>query len=311
MIFPYAFFLHLGVWLRRIPVAINPANWVFSSVMDTLNLSYEAQTIIATLVISLIAIILGNIVVKFRLIPNGQLFASIFFIIFCGLHANTLALTPSLIATLFFAIAVQQIMGIYNQKSSPLKIFNFGFFVGLASLIYLPFYIFILVGIISLIVLKGFKVRELFQILVGFFCVYFLFCTAGFAFDFLDEFYELQVKAFFSPYAFSLSFGGHGLVAMGILSLVFIAAFISLNLFQLKKTIIVQKYYDLFFWIIFVGLLSLLFLNIKEINHIHLFLVPLSILMGLMISKIKNQLLADTIHLTFIISALFLQFQNW
>ncbi|MGB3131827.1 MAG: hypothetical protein WBB26_09145, partial [Saprospiraceae bacterium] len=60
LIFPYAFFLHLGVWLRRIPVAINPANWVFSSVMDTLNLSYEAQTIIATLVISLIAIILGN-----------------------------------------------------------------------------------------------------------------------------------------------------------------------------------------------------------------------------------------------------------
>ena len=52
----------------------------------------------------------------------------------------------------------------------------------------------------------------------------------------------------------------------------------------------------------FVSFLSLLFLRITEINHIHLFILPLSILMGLMISKIKNQLMAETIHLILILT---------
>ena len=82
-----------------------------------------------------------------------------------------------------------------------------------------------------------------------------------------------------------MSYGKNGLIVMGILSLVFLASFISLNLFQVKKTILIQKYFDLSFWSVFVSFLSLLFLRI--------------------------QLMAETIHLTLIIFALFLQFQNW
>ena len=311
LLLPYALFLHLGVWLRRIPVQENPSNWVFNQFMGKLQMSYELQTILATILIAIIAILLSNLSVKYRLLPNGQLFGGIFFILFCGLHASSLSLTASLLACFFFVIDLEQIMSIYNQKTSPLRLFNFGFFVGMATLFYVPYYVYLFLGIIGITILKGFSLKEFFQIIVGFLTVFFLFCTAAFVGDFLDIFYSQQIQSYFSPYLFSMSYGKNGLIVMGILSLVFLASFISLNLFQVKKTILIQKYFDLIFWTVFVSFLSLLFLRITEINHIHLFILPLSILMGLMISKIKNQLMAETIHLTLIIFALFLQFQNW
>jgi hypothetical protein len=42
-----------------------------------------------------------------------------------------------------------------------------------------------------------------------------------------------------------------------------------------------------------------------------MFITPLSILLGLLITKIKNSLFEETLNLIFVLTALFLQFQNW
>lgn len=303
--------MHLGVWMRRIPVTENPSNWVFNHLMDQLHLSYELKTIIATIIIATIASLISSLVVKYRMNPNGQLFAGVFFIILSGLHPETLALTPTLLASLFFVIAIYNVLNIYNKKSTPLQLFNFGAFTAIASLIYMPYYIMILAGIIALLIFKGFSFREFLQILLGFVNIYFLFIVIIFKYDLITEFYDQQVSGYFSPYLFSMTYHKKGIIALSILLITSIFVFISLYVFQIKRNIAVQKYYDFFFWTLSIGLLSVFWMKINEISHLHIFILPLSVLTGMMIAKIKNQLLAETIHLTFVISALFLQFQNW
>jgi len=71
------------------------------------------------------------------------------------------------------------------------------------------------------------------------------------------------------------------------------------------------KYYDLIFWCLFISLFSLFFLKVVSVSHLLMFITPLSILLGLLITKIKNSLFEETLHLIFVLTALFLQFQNW
>lgn len=73
----------------------------------------------------------------------------------------------------------------------------------------------------------------------------------------------------------------------------------------------VQKQFEILFWSLLICLFSILFLKIELINHLMILFTPLALLTGLLLTKLKNPLLKETIHLFFLIVSLFLQFQNW
>ncbi|MDQ3143181.1 MAG: hypothetical protein M3Q56_13140 [Bacteroidota bacterium] len=311
LLIPYAFFLHLGVWLRKVPIESQEANWIFNQSFGRLSISYEWNLVLSVILITMEALLINRIVIQYRLNPNGQLFGGIFFILFCGFHSDTLLLSAPLVGNLFFLFALLQLFSIYQKKHSPIALFNVGFFIGLASLFYVPFYIFLFLGIIGLMVLKGFQFREMFQIIIGFGVLYFLSFSIFYFLNLHELFLNIQIGGFFKPYLFSMVLGSKGWIAFSILLILMLVCLVQFGLFQSRQTILLQKYYDLLFWTSFISMFSIFFLQVKEISHLILWITPLAFLVGLVMSKIKNQLIAETIHLIFVVTALFLQFQNW
>ncbi len=311
LIFPYAIVLHLGTWLGQFQEPSYESDWIYHQLFGSISWSVQSSFIVSSLLIAIQAIMINRIVIHLKLNPEGQLFAGIFFIILCGFHHSTLALSPILVANLFFCGALYSVFDIYIRKNVPFHLYNFGFMIGLASLFYVPYYIFIFFGVFALVILRGFVLREFFQILFGFFNVYFLVFVLFYVLNLNQVFMDTQIKSYFSPYMFSMDFTSKGWVAFGIIMILFIICLIQFSFFQIKRTINIQKYYDLIFWCLFISLFSLFFLKVVSVSHLLMFITPLSILLGLLITKIKNSLFEETLHLIFVLTALFLQFQNW
>lgn len=116
---------------------------------------------------------------------------------------------------------------------------------------------------------------------------------------------------FFKPFIFSMKFGSQGWIAFSLLFIFILLNLIQYPFFQFKRSIMAQKQFDLLFWTLLICGFSILFLQIDQVNHLIILFSPLALLTGVLLTKPKNPLLQETIHLFLLLSSLFLQFQNW
>ena len=311
LLLPYALFLHLGLWLRRVGFEWDESNYIFNHVFQVQKWSYELNVILSTLIIFVQALMINGLVSRYKLNPYGQLLPGLFFILMMGFGLPTLYMSPALVGNFFFIIAIDNVFQIYNKKSTAVQLFNFGFFIGLASALYVPYYIFLLLGLLGIFLLKGFQVKLLLQMLTGFINVFFLIYVILYVGDWDHLFWQTQIKGYFSNYVLHRLNWSWAWVGFGILIVFFISALVQFNYFQVKRIVLIQKYYNLLFWTCFIFLLSFLFMKVSSYSHLTLLIMPLSFIMGLLVTRIKNPLVAESIHVLFVVLALFLQFQNW
>lgn len=311
LLIPYALILHLSTWFIPASTQEFHQDWFFTLLFDRLIENYQYATAFSISVMVIQAIIIAGLVNKFRLLNDGQLYPSLLFIILAGLSKQSMDLNPVLIANVFFTLALIQLFSIYQKKQAELSLFNFGFLTGLSSLFYLPFYVMVVLGILGLMVLRGFRPKEFLQLLGGFITIYMLLFSILYLLDLHNEFYITQICGYFNPYAFSMVFNSTGWITFGLVFSALLFCIISYSSFQIKLSILAQKLYDLLFWCLAISLASLLFLVINRPEHMIILYTPLSILLGTLLLKLKNPLISETVHLFLILLCLFLQFQNW
>ncbi len=311
LLIPYAFILHLGLWFRYSKVPVNEKDWIYNKIAFWLGMQGDYHFTWSMLLVSVQAILISMLVNKFKLNPDGQLFPGLVFIVLSSMHPMTAGASPAMLANLLLIPGLTQVMNIYIKKQVGLNLYNFGLFTGLASVLYLPSLWFLFSGVMALILLRGFIFREFLQILAGFFNVWFL-CWVWVYFTGQEsEFYQVQLKGYFSPYILNFSSNYKGWISGVLLFILFSLALLQYNSFRIKKSVIVQKYYDLMFWMGFNCLLSIFFMRLENFSHLVLWITPSSVLLALMLTRIKNPLVSETLHLIFALAALFLQIQNW
>lgn len=311
LLIPYAFILHLGLWFRYSKVPVNDKDWVYNKLAVWIGMQGDYHFTWSLLLISAQAILISMLVNKFKLNPDGQLFPGLVFIILSSMHPMTAGASPAMLANLLLIPGLAQVMNIYIKKQVGLNLFNFGFLTGLASLLYLPSLWFLFSGVMALILLRGFVFREFLQILAGFFNVWFLVFAWIYYSGQESEFYQVQIKAYLSPYILNFSSNYKGWISGVVIFLLFSLSLIQYNSFRIKKSVIVQKYYDLMFWLGFNCLLSIFFMRVENLSHLVFWITPSCVLLSLLLTRIKNPLVSETLHLIFALAALFLQIQNW
>ncbi len=311
LLIPYTLLLHASLWFNREPPAISENCWVFLKLFHTVLNDFSFTFFASFLLILFQAFWIGRMVSHFKLIGDGQLYCSLFFILFCGFHFSTISFGPVLLANLFLTLAIPELFGIYLKKKTALSLFNFGFFIGIASILYPPYYIFLILGLIGILILRVYQLKELMQILGGFLNVYFLALVCLYYFDLHTDFWKFQIEGFFSPFILSMKANSFGWIALSLLGFFIILCLIQYPFYQIKRSIVAQKQFDLLFWALLVSLFSILFMKVDQVSHLVILFTPLALLTGVLLTKAKNPLIRETIHLFLLLSSLFLQFQNW
>ena len=299
LLLPYAVVLrlHTFIWPNRYFYQYDGENIFFKWIYELLSVPLS-QSIVATLLVYIHALILNHISIRNRLGREYTLFPGALYILLISMGKETVYLSPSLISVSLVLIMIVQMFRTYKNQNATTFIFNAGFFAGLAFLLSPHLIFFLLFGYIGLMILRSFKMLERFQY------------TAGFLVPMILSFsllYFFKVDVTDSISTFITEFGWidwnstaevKTYIFVGVVFFFFFLSFLSYNRYTLRKSIQAQKKIDLIFWLAFFSLTTTM--TNSEISYLGIIILICSIstLFAMNLSWIKNKLYTELIHLS-------------
>lgn len=255
------------------------------------------------------AFALNFLVAEHRLLSTTNLFPGVFFLMISSAVPAFLPLTPLHIANICLLIALWQLMSIYKAATCADRIFNIGFWIGIASLFYLSYSVFIILAIVGINIMRAFDIRERLMAIIGFVIPYLLLAVYFYWNDDFGWFVEKQFIASLGFLSFRSAEIWEAYTAVGIFAILIIISLMSANSYLFKTQIQVQKKINILFWTLLIAALSLLLQNNIGIEHLLIFATPLSVFIAINFSKLKPQI-AETLHTILLVAILFYQYKD-
>lgn len=311
LLFPYA--LVVRVWIffgipSEWPYETENLSLIYRYIEQFLPTSYLWNVILATVLIFINAAQINYIVIKNRIARDINLFPGMVFILLSALHKDMFWLSPQLISISFLLGALNNLFRIYQKPQSAGFLFSAGFFTGLATLFYFPFSLFLFFAIISILILRKFVLRELIQLLTGFFLVFFFMAFVRFWNDLNFNFVEI----FLSQFKWSFSFSHYSLNEWIILAFTVLMLFIvsaNYRKFTIKKSIQSQKKVNLIYWLMIIGFVTLPFIpTVFIFPSLLVIYVSYAVFIGMMMTRSKNQAAMELLHLFILFFIIFSHF---
>lgn len=310
-IFVNNFLLLPYIFIVRINAILQPQAFVleekaqFLQKLVFLNLSDALlQNIIANLLIFIQALFINHISNKHRLSTQATLFPGLFYVLYISLVVQNNVLSDVLIGNLFIILAVKNFLETYKLPQATPYIFNSGFYIGLASLLYTPYFIFIIFGTLVLWQLRSFKLLENLQFLIGVFSPYFLLFTYKYWMDLAFVDLHFVQNIFFSLPAIK-SVNLSILISTGSLALTLLMTVLAYGKLTSKKTIQTQKKIDLIYWLLLFCFIAFLIFNTSNTMHLLTLAFPLSVLVGCIVGNAKTNVIYELLHI-YLIGVIFL-----
>lgn len=309
LLLPYIFFVRIGTLLM--PQSYNTefiqGSIVYSAVYVYLD-NPLVQNIIAGFLIFIQALIVNYIFLNQKISRESTQFAGVFYVLFVSLIADSAGLTPILIANTFLLAGLLNILNSYKNTNATAQIFNAGFLIAIAALIYIPYTVFVLFGIVSLLQLRSFKLIEKIQFLVGIITPAFLIFTVKYWFDqpFIEAAFLKDI--FFRWPEISLDQRIIEYVAIGIIVFIALIWVLLMGYIEDKKNIHARKKIRIIYVFMVFCLFAYLVFNTRLEEHILSLAIPNALLTGIIASESKNKLFFELLHFVLIIMIFIGQF---
>ena len=306
------------ILLLRFTAFIAPFQWQPSGQGVLCELVYSgigSQQFISHVVAILLLLVQGFLVnmicINHRLANEVNLFPGLFYILVCCAIPDFLYLSPVLMGNTFFLIALNEIFDTYKNPACADRIFNAGFWTGIASLFYFPFAFFIIVLLAALSILRAFNIQEILMVVTGAFLPYFLGGVYFFWFDRFDFFWEMQLDRNLDFLSFGNRINAWDTYAkLMIFGGLILFVLFNNNVYQIKKNIQVQKKINILYWILIASVLAVPFQNNLTFEHFLMLAPALGIFLSFTFSGMKKQW-AESVHFIMVVIALALQFAPW
>ncbi len=266
--------------------------------------------ILGIILVFIQAILINVMIARFRMANEVTLFPGVCYILLASSIPEFLNLSPILLANTFFIVSLFELFGSYRQKSIVGYIFNVGFWLGVASLFYFSEIIFLLFAFLGSSILSKFRTKEALTITIGFIVPYILISVYYFWTDQFLWFWQNQFSNNLGFLDFDIQYSLETYIKLGFFVLVFIMSFVSSGSYMAKKNLQVQKNISMLYWALFFGFLSVLLQASIRLEHLLIFVVPLSIFLSFNLSSMPRPL-AEAFHLLLLVGILVLQFKDF
>ena len=281
LLFFYALLLQLPAFFAP-PVAAGAE--AISGVAGDWMISWSAERrwlmlLLPVLLLTAQGIVANVLVTRHRLSRKVTQFPGLFIVLCWGLLPVFRELQAIHLANLFLMLALLALAGTYKKDQAAVALFNAGAWLGVASL-FVPLYvIFLPAFVIGTGSLRRLDLRSILQLLVGGLVMYFL----AFTLVYLSGDWSGALAEHFSAFGLlSVSSGDSsslpGLIAMGMLLLFTIVSFGPVvRLLNIEG----KKNAGIIAWVLFFGLLGIVFSASALLPALQLIICPLGILVGL------------------------------
>ena len=246
------------------------------------------------------ALWLSRMNTKFILIKSRTYLPAIFYALICSSSVALHDLTPALIASFLFIIALEIIFDSYNEEGLSYKFFEAAFLVSLASLTYSTIALYLIIIWIILSILRNAGWREWVFTVIGFTLPYlFLYLV----YYLTDQDFHANTQNILSNFAPDKGFGIPDLLPMifyGFLALIIIIASIRLlSAYQGMKIYIRNFFMVLFIIFLFTLGIHLIFYH-KSPELIFIYAIPVSYLLSYYFIQIRSKAIGEILFTIFL-----------
>jgi hypothetical protein len=277
---------------------------------DLLNGYTGLSFIIGILLVFIHAILINVMIARFRMANEVTLLPGLCYILLASSIPEFLYLSPILLANTFFIITLFELFGSYRQKSIVGNIFNVGFWLGVGSLFYFSEIIFLLFAFFSSSILRTFRMKESLITMIGFIVPYILASVYFFWNDAFVWFWEHQITSNLGFLDFNFTYNWETYSKLAFFAILFLIVFKSFGSYMFKKNLQVQKNITILYWALFFAFFSIFVQADIRLEHLHIFVIPLSIFLSFNLSSMR-QPLAEAVHLLILVGIIVLQFKDF
>lgn len=250
------------------------------------------------------ALMVNRLSIVFRIGSEINLLPGLIYLIMCSFFPEFQYLSGLVIGQFFILLALSALFKTYKRYQETAKLFNAGFWVGLATLFYPPFSVALILLIMGGFILKPMKIRDFLLLFNGFLAVFFL----AFTYYFITDRGGLFTSHYFFPdLSFNLPFTPftvQSFVPILLLISLIMIMLVNYQFYTTKKGLRSKKNIDIIYWWLLISAWPLFIFEGVGMQHMILLAIPGGLLLQDSIVRIENQLTAEIVHL-FIIAALF------
>ncbi len=310
LLIPYTFLIRINSFINAEAYTVKDYDSpIMKSFFNDFVTSPIWQSILASILIFLTANFINRLIIQNRISKHLTLLPGLFFIIVTAGMPSGMVLSPALISVFFILLSLLNLNRTYKNRESATHIFNTGFYIGLATLCYPANFFLLPFGFIGLLNLRSFKISEFTIYISGIFVPLFLLGT----YYYWNDNLELIFQIFQFDNGILGVFAKMNLQVLSYLLAIGVTVFYAIvryNSYTMKSSIQVQKKVDILYWFMLFTLLIMFFTEEVTATHLVILAIPFSVFIGLSYEKMKNNLVAEMLHVGLIIAVLFSQFQS-
>lgn len=244
------------------------------------------------------ALLISRYVIEHRLSRALSLVPGAVFVLYVALVLEPESMSMVLFANLFFILGIGNLYRIYKKHKPIGTIFNAGFFLGVATLIYFPYIVFFVTSILGLFSLRAVNLKELIQLTTGFLAAFLL---VGIYFFYQNNLNALSDIVSYNFYLPSFDFSKPLVyLKLGVLIFCVLSILLYQNSLRKKKKFDAIKKIELTFWQLIMGFILLFFLDNGHDEYLLIMSTPIAILAGLILESKDGYIVKEFLFILFI-----------
>lgn len=305
--------LHLGALSGQVaPVETSTGGGLlYQSLFGWLKENAFASAAMATILVFFQALFVNLFSDEFRLMGERNWFPGLFYALVTSALPDFLFVSSALVGITFIPFTLWRLYKAYQKPNVTDAIFDGALWIGVGSLFYPPVLILSLAAYAGFEVVRVLRFHERFVFLFGLFTPLFLGWLWFFWGDKGAEFRDIQWGQLLQFFDFQLSWGEANLLRTGLVLILLFLMLLGLGPLGARKLIHTQKYFNVLYWFLAVGLSTFFFQKSWSWEHFLILSCPIGILIAYAFHNIRTRAWAEGLHFTLLVLVLAVQYASY
>ncbi len=308
LLLPYALVIRMVVIVfptTRIPGEIF-GSWGAEFIQSTRHWG-AGEFILSTFLVFIQAAIINRLFIKQSMIGEINLFPGLCYILLTALHPSFIGISSVLLANTTLLIALGYLFDVLKKERQEETRFMAGWWLAVSGLLYTPYFVLLLFGLIAMSMLKTLKVKDVFQYLTGFISPFLIgwmarmILTRNLNPGILDMFLTFGLPQISPIYNIA------DIVTLSIMGLLLLISLLGYTQIITRKNIHAQKKIDTLYTLVFFCVPMALFPSTISVQYLMVLMIPFSLFMAILLRLIKHPAIAESIHFILFVAAVLTQ----
>ncbi len=301
----FTFFMRLAIFIDR------PQNLQFEflesfakffiQIPQTSYFSAFANLSIAAVLLLIQALLFNRLINNHNLMAKPSYLPALLYITGASLFLQFFILSPPLICNFLLIWILSKFLNLGKAPNAISIMFDIGMIIGLGTLIYFPFIVFLALLWLSLLLYRSFNLREWMAGFLGFLTIFFFLAVFYYWNDNLNQFYQIW-SPLTNQFPSLLKLNLNDYLVLVPVALILILALLQLRNNFFRSFIVTRKAFQMLFFMLLITLISFYAKTDFKVFHFILSVPPGAVFLAYYFSNAKKRWVYESLFAILIIT---------